>query len=415
MSSPKSADLVIQWSSRGISAYDARTGRITHELSDFSGRSAVLAIGRRSVFLRVVRLPKADPETLRLLISQRLTEWFPLGGGDLAFDLYQTADANDAGVKTLIAAMPTADLRVALATMQQSRISVAAVVPAALASVALGARAGVGDGAIVQRDDEGVAVDILQGGIPVYSRVSPFSTDLAAEVCRTFAVAGVPCGAIVAAGGMDWAEADHRVEPNALISIAQAVPSELHLELPDAILARKQRQQSSRMRLSVLLLAAVGALGVFAWSEWDDAANQVAKEKARYAGTLRRLTAVQKAKEADALKVASVENALKRAFEPAQRFSDVFTLISNEAPAGCWLTGLSLERGKEVQIRGVAKTAESVGDYVQRLSRLDRFRDVKLVYANNSTIEKESVVQFSISAFPVGNLPILETRRRSGS
>jgi hypothetical protein len=108
---------------------------------------------------------------------------------------------------------------------------------------------------------------------------------------------------------------------------------------------------------------------------------------------------------------APVDTSLDLAFEPKQRLGDVTFLVNNLCPEGLWLTGLTIERGKLALIRGTAINGEAVYKYLDRLTTQDRFRDVKLVFANNGQIEKVSVVQFSISAHVVGNLPLAEAKK----
>ena len=43
-----------------------------------------------------------------------------------------------------------------------------------------------------------------------------------------------------------------------------------------------------------------------------------------------------------------MQSDLMNAFSPAQRMSDLLTTISNESPPNVWLTGITLERGKQV-------------------------------------------------------------------
>ncbi|MCH7945413.1 MAG: hypothetical protein IIC73_05280, partial [Armatimonadetes bacterium] len=54
--------------------------------------------------------------------------------------------------------------------------------------------------------------------------------------------------------------------------------------------------------------------------------------------------------------------------------------------------------------------------YTAGLALSDRFTEVKLAYASNSDIEDTEVVQFSVTAHVVGNLPLVEKKssRRRG-
>ena len=113
--------------------------------------------------------------------------------------------------------------------------------------------------------------------------------------------------------------------------------------------------------------------------------------------------------------VIQLADSIKRAFEPAQKASDVMTLIANQSPKGLWLTGITFERGKTTFVRGTSKDSAGVSDYLQALTTEERLRDVKLVFANNGDIDKTPVVQFSIQGFAVGNLPLVDAKKKKGS
>src|SRR5262249_35151904 len=93
--------------------------------------------------------------------------------------------------------------------------------------------------------------------------------------------------------------------------------------------------------------------------------------------------------------------------------SDLVAVTADSLPPGAWMTGLTIERGKPLQIRGAAKTANDVARCVDALGATRRFRDVKLVFANSARIEEKPAVQFNITAVGVGNLPMPEPQKRS--
>jgi hypothetical protein len=81
-----------------------------------------------------------------------------------------------------------------------------------------------------------------------------------------------------------------------------------------------------------------------------------------------------------------------------------------------WLTGFTAERGKPFTARGIAKTGDGVVQYLQALTLEQRLRDVKLVAsANNAKIDETPVVQFSISAFPIGNLTLADPEAKKSA
>jgi Tfp pilus assembly protein PilN len=118
------------------------------------------------------------------------------------------------------------------------------------------------------------------------------------------------------------------------------------------------------------------------------------------------------AKTSDLAKVGPKAKQLKLAFMPAQKISDVTKVATMLIPKGVWLTSLNLERGKLLQLRGSAKTSEAVASYVGELSKQSRFRDVRLVFANAGELEGEKIIQFNITAFPVGNLPLIQASKK---
>jgi hypothetical protein len=65
-----------------------------------------------------------------------------------------------------------------------------------------------------------------------------------------------------------------------------------------------------------------------------------------------------------------------------------------------------------ISIRGTAKDPEGVATFVKALAEQKRFRDVKLLFANSAEIESEPVVQFSVTAIAVGNLPVIDASKK---
>lgn len=408
-------DLVIEWSSRGYTAYDGRTGTTRNSLDGLSGREAVLALGRRSVFVRTTRLPNVSYAENRQILLIRADELFPLSLKELAFDFTLTEDTADGGHLALVVAASATDIRSAMAQLATAGIKVRRVVPASLGSALLAAKAGMREAAVVQPADEGIAIDIISSGVACYSRIVPVGPNLEADVCRTFTIAGIPCAPTIAAGPNAWVGADRQVSTSSLAAIAEHPGGTLNLRLPETVAAEESRQKSQKMRTALLMAAAAGALALYVYSDYDDAAAKVRAEDAKYGRQLRKLQSIQKVAEADAVKLTDFENELRRGYAPAQAFGDIFTTASDKLPDGVWLTGISLERGKELQLRGIAKTSGAVANYVRLLAAQPRLRNVRLVFANNSNIDKIPVTQFSVSAFPVGNLPILMQSKRSRS
>lgn len=408
-------DLVVEWSPRGVVAYDGRTRSLVTDLKGLSGREAIVGVSRRSVFVRTTRVPEATPEQIRQILTVRLVELFPLPATELAFDFELTDDVAEGGRLALVAAMPAVELRKLQADMHAAGIRVRQVLPIAIGSGLLATSIGHPQSAVVQTTEGGVGIDIVVQGLLRYSRVAG-SGDIVSEVCRTFTVAGVPCSDIVAAGELTFPEADFKTSSNSLEALTTGEVPKLNLETPEAIEGRVRKLRGQRQRSALLLMLGAIAFAAYVYTDYSDAATAAD-------ATQTNIDKQQKGRK-DALKRAQAEVAtatamaapLDVAFKPAQPVSDVIALFTYYAPAGVWLTGINVERGKPVIIRGTATGNTAVTTYFQSLSALSqgadhRLRDVKLVFANNSNIEKVPVVEFSISAFPVGNLPLAQQAR----
>jgi hypothetical protein len=191
-----------------------------------------------------------------------------------------------------------------------------------------------------------------------------------------------------------------------------AAPLDVNIETAEQALARQHVGQSQRLRVALVVFGAGLILLVFQYLQYSEAATLANLGQGKWQRDINRLRTLRTAELDKGTALASLATTLNRSFKPAQTFSDVFTLASNAAPTGVWLTGMSLERGKVLTIRGVSMKGEAVVGYQTALVNEPRFRDVKLVFATNTLIENNPVVQFSISAFPVGNLPLTESTKK---
>ena len=407
------ADLVIEWSPRETVAYDGRTQSTTSDLSLFQGRTAVLALGRRAVFVKHIRLPNSSREDMSQVLRMRLPELFPVGGSELAFDFQAYEDVTEQGRLCLVAAARTEDLKAVQSLMESQRINVVQVLPVAVASPAVASQQGLARAAIVQPVAEGFAVDIVDEGKLMLSRIVSERDELDTDICVAFSLAGIPCSPVIVAGGLLLADAEKssKVDPRQNLL---SEPSALNLELPEIVAKRKAQQKQGKVRQATFLCVAAIALSALLYNDYDESTAKSRADESKVESRLKRATTLQKAVQVDLTRYADGESILARAFSPAQKLSDVVTLAAAKVPKGIWLTGVSVERGKDLQIRGISKTSQLVTTYVDALAAESRFRNVRLVFANDSTIDEEKVTQFSISAFPVGNLPLMDTGKKGG-
>jgi len=407
------ADLVVEWSPRGTTIYDRRTQSTSSELSDFSGRSAILALGRRAVFIKHVRLPNTTRSEMEQVLHLRLPELFAVGGSDLAFDFLTYDDVNEQGRLCLVAAVRVEDLRAALSLMESRRIQVTQVLPVAVASPTVASKLGIARAAVVWPVAEGFGVDVVDEGKLLASRVVTDRDGLESDICVAFTLAGIACSPILVGGGLLLSGADRSIAGDARQPlISEPIP--INIELPEVVAKRKGQARQAKSRFTLMLALATAFLGIYLYSDYNDAVAKASIEAGKDAKRIQRLTALSKSAEVAASDLAGTEAILTRTFNVAQPLTDAAAAATEALPTGVWLTGLSVERGKEMQIRGVGKSSQSVSDYVRNLSELARFRNVRLVFANDSTIDEAKVVQFSVSAFPIGNLPLLDTAKRGG-
>ena len=271
--------------------------------------------------------------------------------------------------------------------------------------------------AVVQDTAEGLAIDLLASGELRYSRVTPMPANhdlLESEITRSFQAVGLPCSAVLAAGGLAYPEAEKKSTSPTLEARSGAALDRIGIDLEtrEERERRSKSAQSKRTRFAVLMCAAAALLALLVFVEWTEAAEEARIASAKWSMTLRKLRDQEKKLADEVTRLRSTEATLMRAFNPAQTPSDVLGAISNKTPQGVWLTGATFERGKIMYVRGTATNSESVATFLQSLTTEPRLRDVKLVFANNGEIDKVPVVQFSVQAFPVGNLPLVDPKKK---
>jgi len=414
---------VVEWSPTEVVAYDHGTRQVVRaanfvELAkSMPGGPVIAAVSRRASFLKAVRLPNAGAAELDLILHTQMTTMFPVPLHELAYSYRLSNDVTDEGRLTIVAAMRESDLVMMQSDAKEAGFKLERVIPTAFGSMYLAEANGQSDLAVVHESSEGLCIDLLAGGELRYSRVAPMPANpdlIDSEVNRSFQAVGLPCAPTLAAGGFPYAEAEYKTSSSALEMLATSPLDRLgiHLETHATRLQRDKARQSNRVRLAALLCAAAVLMALLVFFERSDRAEEVRVANARWQRELTGLRTESKKLGDEVGKLQTTSGTLQRAFQPAQTPSDVLTLVSNYTPGNLWLTGITFERGKIMYIRGTSATSESVATYLQALTAEPRLRDVKLVFANNAEIDKTPVVQFSIQAFPVGNLPLLDPKTK---
>jgi Tfp pilus assembly protein PilN len=406
-----SPSLHIEWTPDRIKAIDIATGQIAEGPSlatisnKFSSRNALVGVGHSSVFLKAIRLPKADPADLRNLISIQLGTLFPLPSDQLSFDFFQTNDLGPEGMLTLVVAIRSDDLRQIRSDLSAAGFVPTRVLPIALAAPAVALAAGRTDAIIADKETTGLALDLVLDGILRSSRVAPLSANPEVEVQRTLAASKAESASVLSLGDIDLPEAT--VSRQSLLSLLHQAPH-LNFELLEDRALSLKKHVDSRMRLAILLMLAALCFIAGVWSMYSDIETAQQSQQASWNSRINHERTIEKAETAHLAQISPVNQTITRAFYPGQRLSDITSIVTDSLPKNAWLTGLTLQRGMPLEIRGTAEASSDVAHIISNLGANPRFRDVRLVFANSGQINKTTIVQFDISAVCVGNLPMPE-------
>lgn len=386
-----------------------------------SGAHQVRAcLSRRNTFVRTIRIPNVPAKEADRILKLQAPQAFPVPAQELVYGFRLTGDVSSEGRLAVVIATRADVVRSLHESLRTMGAKPVEVIPAALGSSLLAREMGLQDVAVVETGPEGWSIDIVAGGEIRYSRVIPVETDVAAvesEVCRTFGMAGLPCGAILAAGGARLEFAGHRTEKSTLEMLcgSNAGVLGIQLELPEVVAAREKRLVGNRARLATLLWVSAATLALLVVSHRVEQAEEVRKYQNQWDSGSSKIKSARDASQLKVNAISKLTDVLDRAFKPAQKASDVVTAISAAAPSGVWLTGMTFERGKPTLVRGTATNSNAVAAFLDALSQHERFRDVKLVFSNDATIEDTKVSQFSISLHTIGNLPLADPKSKTRS
>ena len=418
------ASVVVEWSPGAVAAYDSHTkrtvrgGSLGEIVGALSSKDVVVAVGRRACFVRSVNVPDAPKADLLQALSLSIGQHVPIGTGDACVDLRLIGEVGPDGRTATLVAMRAADLRTLYDEAKHAGIRIIATLPAAFGSWLLANGTAVADCAAVSQGAEGMGVDLIQGGELRYSRALPpnsYNGQLAPELARTFSAAGLKAMPTFAAG-VDVPSASYNVEKSpleALSGTGWTLPG-VEFELPEAVQARQKSARAGKSRLAAFLCAGAVLLLGYAYLDWASAEGLVSAQKSKANNEVTTLNGSLSTRQAEVDNEKTMVTVLQRGFQPAQHLTDIAALVSNDLPKGAWLTNISIARGEPIQLRGTAMTSADITTYLKALNAEARLRDVKLVFANNGLIESTPVVQFAITAFPVGNLPLVD-RKQTGS
>ncbi len=418
---------VVEWSPRGAAVLDPNTGHTSTSdtLQEALGRignprEVGVAVSRQSSFVKAMWLPDVGRDDARQVLNMAMSRAFPSGVGELAFDFRTTAVKGPEGRLAVVGAVKSETLARIHQELGECGTKAAWVCPTAVGSMVLAAENGVPNAVLLEPRDDGLCIDVVSDGVLRYSRVAPpveNEGELEAEVLRTLGTAQCDSAPVIATGGAELAGAERSLHGTALLALRRHSEARLHVEPPEAEAKRRQAKVRARARLAALLWVAVLAAGTTVYLDRSDRAAEVAKTRRALSANVRSAKSERDAAQSLAADTKRLQEGLSLAFHPAQLPSDALVQVSNAAPSGAWLSGLTFERGKPLLIRGTAMENTAVGAYLSALAASPRLRDVKLVFANDAQLERRSVVNFSFSAHVVGNLPLNEekAKRKGGT
>jgi len=411
---------VIEWSPNGVSGYRADSKAIQNASSisglgavASNGSTVVVAVSRRTVFIKPVRVPNSGETEIRQILRIQLDQLFPVQQGELAYDLWLTPNVTSEGKLAVVCGMKTDLLKDLQSQLAEASIRNYKVVPAALGSVIIAKSLGQKNCTVIDTTFEGLAIDVVCDGELRYSRVVPFApgeTNIKSEIARTLSVAGADPCPIVCAGPNHYPEADFHSEMGTLAALSTPQAMGLHVELepPEAGEKRREKRVANRFRLGALVAGLAAVVWTATLLDMSDRAKAIEKADRKHIDRIDGLKDYKSQLEKVNKTLSDASDTLNKGFKPAQKFTDVFAVIGDCAPQTIWLSGVTLERGRQLSLRGTSLSSDAVAQFVNKMAAQARFRDVKLVFANNGLIDATPIVQFSVTAHVIGNLPLKE-------
>ncbi len=405
---PSNLPLLAEWSPGSVRLLDPATGATARgetlaECAPERGREVVVAVGRRSAFVRALPVPAAGRAEVERIVGLGLMGSLPLEPRDTVFGYRLSPDRRAASV----GAMRAESLVRLVAEAQAAGLKLRAVVPVAYGAWLAAKERGLSRCAVVSWDEGVLGVDVVEGGELVYSRAVPAASDEAEdEILRTLATAGAAPSAVLALAAPEVpAELHDARDALARLADLRTIDRELFsIELParrEARLARARRWRVQRaLAAGIVALATVGYAGTARARAARPAQLPKGLEAAAKAARRDRDAAVARADAAT-----KANKVLDVAFGPAQTATDVLSALANAAPRDAWVTALSVARGAPASVAGYALRGKDVTAYFDAVAKDPRFQRMQVVSTSVATVAKTPVVQFALSGDAVGTPP----------
>ncbi|MBS1708172.1 MAG: PilN domain-containing protein [Armatimonadetes bacterium] len=404
---------VLEWSGGAVRAFDPINHKtfMAESLGDAvaalgNPKHVGLAIGRRAALVRQLTLPEVSDDQAAAIVRVQLDQLFPVSSADLTSTFAHAHHQNGTGKKVVVSAMRTDLLKQAKAELAEHGVHTAWVAPINSVSGAVALESGLESAVVVDESVDGTGIDIVQHGDVCYSRSAPAglnAADLDMEIKRTLASAKVPPSTVV------------RTDQYGNLGVLAHHWPSINLELQEEVAKRNATVSGRRRRLASLLTMVLVVCIAMVYFDFDDAQRKVQSQTRKSTNEITKLKAVDSLVSSRLAPLESAAATVDQAFKPKQPIADVLTVLAGHAPEGVWLTGLTVERGRNMTMRGTAKNSAAVTQYMTALNADPRFRDVRLVFANDGKIGEVPVVLFAATGHVVGNFPVYNPTNQSGA
>ena len=416
---PQAAQLLIEWDREWVRVHfvesaNTKEGASLSEIDGVNGKTAVLLLSRRLILQRSIALPDAQKSDVLVALKMKLVDVFPIPASELAFDFIPTSEKNDNGRVCNVFAARTSDIAEVIDVCTKLGIVIQQIVPVQALTIKVAEQNAVSSGIFAERFGDQVNLDVYRYGDLVSSKIVDLNS-LDNEIARMKAMTGE--GSKTYSYNVTLDGTEQKLASPFLGAFYQSNLI-LDLEPEEYRTNRTEKLRKDRHKKCYLIFISSLAIAALVGDNYMTRTNALAAEEAKYQVRTNNEKTLAEGLEGKATKVKPANDLLIKAFEPAQPSSDIMKIISGLLPKDTWLTGVTFERGKPLQIRGITKHPTLVSQYLTDLTneadstKQNRFRDVRLTYANSGDIQGIQTVQFSITAFPVGNLPILEAGKK---
>jgi hypothetical protein len=376
-------------------------------IDGIDGKNAVVLISRRSILHRAITLPDASRADTIAALKVRLSDVFPIPSSELAFD-FVSGDKTSGGRKSDVYAVRNIDVKAVVEMCNEHNISILQIIPAQVLIPSIIQKQNLVNGILVERFGDMANIDVVKEGTLDGSKTVTLA-QIDQEIARFRQMFTGNSSLFTYGLSIDGSEqtlsASH-------VLASKDASFTINLEPEEYRVAKVEKDRKADHRKAYLVIAAAAALSALNINDYSNKSIAYSQSENKLKAILKQSADRAARVESDLGKVEPQAKQLKIAFQPAQKVSDIMKAASLLVPKGAWLTGLSVDRGKSLQIRGAAKDSNFVANYLSELTKQKRFRDVQLKFTSAGEIDGTNVVLFNISAFPVGNLPVIETTKK---